>query len=133
MSNGQMECRFVRQRTRDIEFCGRTLQNAAFFHETPSLLGVSLRLWASVLPRVRGPVPGFQECKKGKTVTIRGKLNGTNPGTAAPLTAMFFQRFGGRTGIRDRSCEIPDPAGCRDRGDCSLSRSKTSIALATAS
>jgi len=60
-----------------------------FFHETPSLLGVSWRLWASVLARVRGSVPGFQECKKGKTVTIRGKLNGTNTGTSAPLTAPF--------------------------------------------
>jgi hypothetical protein len=65
-------------------------------------LGVSLRLWASVLPRVRGPVPGFQECKKGKTVTIRGKLNGTNTGTSAPLTAPFFGRFWGSTGWRNR-------------------------------
>jgi hypothetical protein len=73
-----------------------------FFHETPSLLGVSLRLWASVLPRVRRPVPGFQECKKGETVTIRGKLNRTNPGTSAPLTAPFFGRFWGSTGWRNR-------------------------------
>jgi len=65
-SNGQMECRFVRQRTRDIEFCGKTLQNAVFFYDTPSLLGVALRLWASILTHVRRPVPGLQECKKGK-------------------------------------------------------------------
>jgi hypothetical protein len=65
-----------------------------FSRKPRGCLGVSLRLWALVLARVRGPVPGFQECKKGKTVTIRGKLNGTNTGTSAPLTAPFFGRFG---------------------------------------
>jgi hypothetical protein len=56
-----------------------------------------LRLWASLLARICGRVPGCQECKKGKTVTIRGKLNGTNTGTSAPLTAPFFGRFYGST------------------------------------
>ncbi|MFN6150957.1 MAG: hypothetical protein ACK5BP_13410, partial [Planctomyces sp.] len=36
-----------------IEFCGKTLQNAVFFYDTPSLLGVALRLWASILTHVR--------------------------------------------------------------------------------
>jgi len=52
-------------------------------------LGVSLRLRTSVLAPVRDPVPWVQECKKGKTVTIRGKLNGTNPGTSAPRRHRF--------------------------------------------
>ena len=65
----------------------------AFISETPSSLGVSLRFWPRLLARICGLVPGCQECKKGKTVTIRGKLNGTNTGTSAPLTAPFFRRF----------------------------------------
>ena len=44
---------------------------------------------------------GCQECKKGKTVTIRGKLNGTNTGTSAPLTAPFFRRFYGTSPVRE--------------------------------
>jgi hypothetical protein len=43
-----------------------------------------------------------RSAKKGETVTIRGKLNGTNPGTSAPLTAPFFERFWGSTGWRNR-------------------------------
>ena len=54
------------------------------------------------IARVRRPVPGLQECKKGKTVTIRGKLNGTNTGTSAPLTAPFFGRFWGSTDWKNR-------------------------------
>ena len=64
-----------------------------FSHETPSFLGVSLRLRPWLLARVCRLDLGCQECKKGKTVTIRGKLNGTNTGTSAPLTAPFFGRF----------------------------------------
>jgi hypothetical protein len=52
-----------------------------------------LRLRPRLLARICRVVPGCQECKKGKTVTIRGKLNGTNTGTSAPLTAPFFGRF----------------------------------------
>ena len=85
---------------------GRTLQNAVFFHETPRLPRVSLRLWASVLAHVLRPVRALQECKKGKTVTIRGKLNGTNTGTSAPLTAPFFERFWGSTGWRNRCMAV---------------------------
>jgi hypothetical protein len=39
-------------------------------------------------------------------VTIRGKLNGTNTGTSAPLTAPFFGRFWGSTGWRNRCMAV---------------------------
>jgi hypothetical protein len=85
-----MECRFVRQRTRDIEFCGKTLQNAVFFYENSRFPRGFFAFTDLVLTHVRRPVPGFEERKKGKPVTIRGKLIGTNTGTSAPLTAPFF-------------------------------------------
>ena len=50
----------------------------------------------------RSALTGTQECKKGKTVTIRGKLYGTNTGISAPLTAPFFGRFWGSTGWGNR-------------------------------
>ena len=81
--------RVPRVRIQSLRF-GKTLQNAVFSHETPSFLGVSLRLWPWLLARICRLVPGCQECKKGETVTIPGKLNGTNTRHLGTTDGTFF-------------------------------------------
>jgi hypothetical protein len=58
-------------------------------------------------------------------VTIRGKLNGTNPGTSAPLTAPFFGRFLGQHRL-----EKPVHGGVQSKPLADLSVEKLSVAEA---
>jgi hypothetical protein len=59
------------------------------FAETPSFLGVSLRL----RPRLWAALICTQSCNSVQTCANPCELYGTIRGTSAPLTAPFFRRF----------------------------------------
>jgi len=75
-----------------------------------SCLGLQLRQIQTGLEN-RSALTGTQGSHPclSASVTIRGKLNGTNPGTSAPLTAPFFERFWRSTGWGNRC--LVGPAG----------------------
>jgi hypothetical protein len=98
-----------------LNSAAKRFQNEVFFHENSRLprgFFAFADLGFDPCPSLRPWPPGVQ---KGETVTIRGKLNGTNPGTSAPLTAPFSGVFGaapvaetgawrGRSGRLTSSC-----------------------------
>jgi hypothetical protein len=113
-----------------LNSAAKRFQNEVFFHENSRLprgFFAFADLGFDPCPSLRPWPPGVQQ---GKTVTIRGKLNGTNTGTSAPLTPPFSGVFGaapvGETGEwREQSWWLADVGipeclrgRCDQSGEC---------------
>ncbi len=84
-----MECWFVRQRTRDIEFCGKTQCSST----KPRVYSVFFAFMGLDFDPCPSPCPWPRRVQKGKTVTIREKLIGTNTGHFGTTDGTVFRVF----------------------------------------